>query len=126
MRLSCAPLAAMFLSVLSFNCGMLPARADSPIRQAALGFCSLSSMSAATAITTCSNWAAVKYANYAVICAYVQGAVYRDDGVAPTSTPGIGGQGISTGACLSYSGPIPTLQFIQQTSGAILGISFYQ
>ena len=116
MRLSCAPLAAMFLSVLSFNCGMLPA----------LGFCSLSSMSAATAITTCSNWAAVKYANYAVICAYVQGAVYRDDGVAPTSTPGIGGQGISTGACLSYSGPIPTLQFIQQTSGAILGISFYQ
>ena len=104
-----------------------PAAADPPLRQTALGFCSLSSLASSTAITTCSNWSAASATvNYAVICAYVSGVVYRDDGVAPTATPGTGGQGISSGTCLPYSGPIQNLQFIQQAAGAILGISLYR
>ena len=65
-------------------------------------------------------------ANYAVICAYVQGVVYRDDGGTPTGTPGTGGQGIAAGQCISYNSKFTQLQFIQQASGAILGISFYR
>jgi hypothetical protein len=65
-------------------------------------------------------------ANYAMICAYVQGVVWRDDGVAPTGTPGTGGNGISSGQCFSYNGTFSSIQFIQQASGAILGISIYK
>ena len=65
-------------------------------------------------------------ATYAVICAYTQAVNYRDDGVAPTGTLGTGGQGIAAGNCIPYSGTMTALQFIQQTSGAILGVSFYR
>ena len=70
--------------------------------------------------------------NYAVFCAYTQGIDYRDDSVAPTGTPGTGGQGIASGNCIPYNAnstlfPFPgNLQFIQQTGGAILGASFYK
>jgi hypothetical protein len=65
---------------------------------------------------------------YAVFCAYTQAINYRDDGVAPTATLGTGGQGIASGNCIPYTGKFSnvTLQFIQQTSGAILGASFYR
>ena len=63
---------------------------------------------------------------YAVICAYTQGVVYRDDGGTPTGTPGTGGQGIAAGQCIPYNATFSALQFIQQTSGAVLGISYYR
>jgi hypothetical protein len=64
--------------------------------------------------------------NYALICAYVQGVVWRDDGVAPTGTPGSGGNGLAANQCISYNGTFSAIQFIQQTSGAVLGISLYK
>lgn len=111
-------------------------QAEPSSRHAALGFCSLSGMTAATSISTCTftntlNGAAATWANvstaadYLVVCAYTAGVVYRDDGVAPTATAGTGGQGISSGSCVSFDGPVASLQFIQQTTGAVLGISFY-
>jgi hypothetical protein len=65
-------------------------------------------------------------ATYAVICAYVQAVNYRDDGAAPTASTGTGGQGIASGNCIGYVGTMTALQFIQQASGAILGVSFYR
>jgi len=64
--------------------------------------------------------------SYALICAYVQGVVWRDDGVAPTGAPGSGGNGIAANQCISYNGTFSAIQFIQQTSGAVLGISLYK
>jgi hypothetical protein len=93
------------------------------LRTAPLGFCSLSGMSSATSLTTCPN-GIPPTANYAAICAYAQGVVWRDDGV-PTGTPGSGGQGISAGFCIPYSGNFSAFQAIQQTGGAILGVTFY-
>jgi hypothetical protein len=69
--------------------------------------------------------------DYAVLCAYVQGINYRDDPTPPTATLGTGGQAIVPSSstiptCIGYNGTLTNLQFIQQASGAILGISFYQ
>lgn len=94
-------------------------------RLSAAGFCSLSSMSAATALSTCSG-GIPNGVTYASICAYTQGVVWRDDTVAPTGTPGSGGQGIAANTCLPYNATFTQLQFIQQAAGAVLGISFYR
>lgn len=176
---------------------LLPANAQSGLRNVPLGFCAMSSMSAATAITTTScvqasftgqiagtlltvtvapsgigaivpgqnltgsgvpagtvvtgygpnttggvgtyqinNLATVSSeamttaglpprASYAALCAYTQGVVYLDTGGVPTGTPGTGGQGIAANQCVPYNGTLSNLQFIQQTAGAILGVSFY-
>lgn len=101
------------------------ARAQSGLRQVPLGFCALSSMSASTALASCSGGLPAA-TTYAVICAYTQGIVWRDDGVAPTGTPGTGGQGLAAGQCIPYNGTFTAIRFIQQTSGAILGVTFYR
>jgi len=64
--------------------------------------------------------------NYASICAYAQGVVWKDDGTNPTATPGTGGQAIASNGCLPYNGTFSALKFIQQTGGAILGVSMYK
>jgi len=102
-----------------------PALAQSGLRQVPLGFCALSSMSAATGLATCSGGIPAG-TSYAVICAYTQGVVWRDDGTAPTGTPGTGGQGLAASQCMPYNGTFTAIQFIQQTSGALLGVSFYR
>lgn len=111
-------------SILAF--GLTPiCHADPLVQRTPLGFCSLSSMSAATALSSCSGGIPLN-ANYALICAYTQGVVWRDDGTAPTGTPGVGGQGVSAGQCFEYSSTLLKIQFIQQNSGAVLGVSFYR
>ncbi len=96
------------------------------IRMAPLGFCPLASMTASTALAACSG-GVPGATTYAVICAYVQGVVWRDDGIAPTGTPGTGGQGIAAGQCISYNATnFAAIRFIQQASGALLGVTFYQ
>lgn len=100
-------------------------RAQNGLRQVPLGFCSLSSMSAATGLASCSGGIPTG-TSYAVVCAYTQGVVWRDDGTAPTGTPGTGGQGLAANQCLPYNGTFTAIQFIQQTSGAVLGVTFYR
>lgn len=102
-----------------------PAAAQSGLRQVPLGFCSLASMAASTALATCST-GIPSGTTYAVICAYTQGVVWRDDGTAPTGTPGTGGQGLAANQCIPYNGTFTAIRFIQQASGAILGITFYR
>lgn len=64
-------------------------------------------------------------ADYAVVCAYGEAVNYRDDGTAPTSSTGTGGQGIAAGNCIGYNGTMTNLQFIQLTGGAAVGVTFY-
>lgn len=102
-------------------------------KYANVGFCTSSSLSAAIGLASftgaaCANQTSNTLASYTymVICAYVAPIVYRDDGTAPTATPGSGGQGVSAGSCVPYSGNISAVQIIQQSAGAIVGISIYQ
>ncbi len=106
-------------------------RAQSGLRQVPLGFCYYSSPNSAVGLasftgTACSTPSTLVKATYGVICAYTQGIVWRDDGIAPTSTPGTGGQGIAANQCIPYNGTFTTIQFIQQSSGAIVGVALYQ
>ncbi len=64
---------------------------------------------------------------FAFIVCEAEGVRWRDDGIAPTATVGMP---LQVGAYLEYNGvPTPSaglsLQFIAQTAGAILNISFY-
>lgn len=88
-------------------------------------FCSMSSMAVATSLTTGCGGIPLG-ATYAVMCAYTQGVVWRDDGPPPTGTPGSGGQGLNSGNCMGYNGRMNQIQFIQQAGGAILGVTFYK
>ena len=98
-----AAVAALILSM----CG--PAMPQSGLREAPLGFCTNSSLGSAAGLssftgTACSVAANLKLATYGVICAYTAGVVWRDDGTAPTATPGTGGQGIAANQCIPYNG----------------------
>ncbi len=104
-------------------------------RNVALGFCALSSLGSATALSSCTTTTGPSTtvsgippgATYAVICAHTQAINYLDINVAPTATDGTGGQSIPVGACLPYTGGrMQDLQFIQQTASAILSVSFYR
>lgn len=89
----------------------------------ALGYQQLTGMSGSTALTVPAT------ATVAEICVEAQGIRYRDDGVAPTGTVGMP---IASGTCFQYTGtssvsvaPLTAIRFIQQTSGAILNVSYY-
>ena len=114
--------AAMLLATATF--------AQNGLRQVPLGFCSLSGMSSATPLSICAGGIPAG-TTYAVICAYTQGVVWRDDGTAPTGTQGTGGQGLvpsssTVPTCIPYNGNFIQFQAIQQTGGAILGVTFYK
>lgn len=89
-----------------------------------LPYCVLSSLATAVSLSGCS--ALAQSPTYAVICAYVQPVVWRDDGVAPTATPGTGGQALNGNVCMSYTANLANFQVIQQAASAILGVSFYK
>jgi hypothetical protein len=64
-------------------------------------------------------------ATLAEVCVESQAVRYRDDGVAPTSASGIP---VAAGSCYQYSGPtlLAAVQFIAQTAGATLDVSYYR
>jgi hypothetical protein len=99
--------------------------AQSGQRQVPLGFCSLASMTTSTGLASCAGGIPAG-TTYGLICAYAQGVTWRDDGTAATATAGTGGQGLASGQCMAYNGNFTAIRFIEQTSGAILGVSFYR
>lgn len=62
-------------------------------------------------------------ATVAFITPEVQAVRYRDDGTGPTATVGMP---LAVGSQLVYSGNLAAIQFIAQTAGAILNISYYR
>jgi hypothetical protein len=88
-----------------------------PGRLAPLGYQQITSLSAATALPVPTG-ATVAYIQ-------VSGAAirYRDDGIAPTASVGMP---VPVGSMLTYSGSLAAIQFIQQTAGAVLDVSYYK
>lgn len=62
-------------------------------------------------------------ATAAVIVCEAQDVRYRGDGVAPTATVGMP---MAKGVPVEYTGTLALLQFIEQTAGAILNVSYYR
>lgn len=94
--------------------------ADSGVRRVPCGYQQITVLSAATnlVVPACGNGPTM-----AVITAEAQDVRYRDDGVAPTGTVG---QPLAQGQPLVYEGTLSAIQFIEQTSGAKLNVSFYR
>lgn len=109
-----------------------PIYAQVGVRSIPNGYCYSNSLGTATKLNaftgiacnglTPNQWTT----NSSAICAYVVSVVWRDDGTAPTSTPGTGGQELKAGSCMSYNGDFSKIQFIQEGTGAIVGISMWK
>lgn len=80
------------------------------------GFQQLTGMSSATALTVPAG------ARIAVLDAEAQNVRWRDDGTAPTATVGMR---IIADSEAVYSGNLAAIQFIAETAGAILNVSYY-
>jgi hypothetical protein len=91
-----------------------------------LGYCQITSLATAKPMVTasCSTGAVPPTPVVAEIC--VSGAAVRytsSPTVTPTASLGIP---VSTNTCFQYSGPVNSLQFIQQAATATLDIEFFQ
>ena len=87
-----------------------------------LGYCQLTSIDTAVAVSTCSGGIPAG-ATMAIIAAEAQAVRYRDDGVTPTATVGMP---LAVGPGILYVGRLLALQVISQTGGAKLDILFYR
>ena len=89
-----------------------------------LGYQQITSLSAATKLTVpqkdLSGLAGTP--RIAIITPETQAVRWRDDGVAPTASVGMP---LAAGVTLQYDGDINQIQFIEQTAGAKLNITYY-
>ena len=89
-----------------------------------LGYQQITSLSSATKLTVpqkdLSGLAGSP--RIAIITPEAQAVRWRDDGVAPTASVGMP---LAAGVTLQYDGDINQIQFIEQTSGAKLNITYY-
>jgi hypothetical protein len=121
-----AAFAALVLTGLAFAVPALGQTSSNLIPQ---GYCYNSSLSSASGLSTftgsiCNGINTFPNYNYAVFCAYSAAVNWRDDGIAPTTATGSGGQQLGQGQCMSYTGNFTTLQFIG--SGATVGATIYK
>ena len=89
-----------------------------------MGYQQITSLSSATGLTVpvrTPDGMSVR-ANFALIISETQAVRWRDDGTAPTSTVGMP---LAAGVALQYDGDLSRIQFIEQTAGAKLNISYY-
>jgi hypothetical protein len=92
---------------------------------AAPQYCQITSLSSATTLVTanCATGTILAKASIAQICVETQAVRYTSSGVVtPTSTVGMPA---AAGSCFQYAGPLSTIQFIQQSSGAILDVETF-
>lgn len=87
-----------------------------------LGYCQLTSIDAATALSACPGGIPAG-ATLAFVQPEAQAIRYRDDGTAPTTTAGFP---LAVGASLLYAGTLSKVRVISQTSGAKLDVLFYR
>lgn len=89
-----------------------------------IGYQQITSLSSATGLTipaTDKNGLNQK-PTFALIIAETQAVRWRDDGADPTTTVGMP---LAVGVPLQYDGDLSKIKFIEQTSGAVLNISYY-
>lgn len=89
-----------------------------------LGYQQITSLSSATALTVPQKDIAglAGSPRIAIITPETQGVRWRDDGVAPTASVGMP---LAAGVTLQYDGDLTKIQFIEQTGGAKLNITYY-
>jgi hypothetical protein len=87
-----------------------------------LGYCQLTSIDAATKISTCSGGIPAG-ATIAYLIAETQAIRLRDDGVAPTASVGFP---IAVASPVLYTATISSVQVISQVAGAKLDVLFYK
>lgn len=87
-----------------------------------LGYCQLTSIDAAAALSACSGGIPTG-ATSAIITAEAQAVRYRDDAVNPTATVGMP---VAVGAPFFYAGTLSKVRVISQTGGAKLNVLFYR
>ena len=89
-----------------------------------LGYQQITGLSAATKLTVprrdLSGLAGTP--RIAIITAEAQAVRWRDDGVAPTASVGMP---LAAGVTLQYDGDLSQIQFIEQTAGAIVNVTYY-
>ena len=88
-----------------------------------LGYQQVTGMSTATALTVPQKDAngLAGSARLAIIRPEVEAVRWRDDGVPSSSV----GMPLGVGDTLYYDGDLTKIKFIEQTSGAILNVSYY-
>lgn len=84
---------------------------------APLGYVQITSLASATGLVPPAS------ATIAEVTVEGAGIRYRDDGTAPTASVGVP---VATGNSFQYAGDLTAIQFIQQTSGAIINVSYYK
>jgi hypothetical protein len=90
-----------------------------------LGYQQIATLTSATGLTTPTTDANGLNCTpaFALIVAETAAVRWRDDGVAPTASVGMP---LAVGVPLQYDGDLSKIQFIQQTAGAKLNISYYR
>lgn len=94
---------------------------------APLGYCQISSPAVGTKLSTCVIAGVTGIplgANAISIKTETQAARWRDDGTAPNGSVGM--PMLTTDPPLWYEGNLQQFQIIQQSSGAVIDISFYK
>lgn len=88
-----------------------------------LGYCQLTSLGAAVALTACSGGIPAG-ANAATVRAEAQALRFRDDSVDPTASVGM--PLLVADPPLLYAGTLSNVRVIEQTSGGKLDVLFYR
>ncbi len=104
----------------------LPQGASGPYSFRNLGYCQMTSLATAKAVTTanCTSGSAPTQSEHVIlqICAESQAIRYRSDGTAPTASVGIP---VPAGTCYQWSGDLRALQIIQVAASATVDIEFF-
>jgi hypothetical protein len=89
-----------------------------------MGYQQITSLSTATKLTVPPRdiGGLIGSPRIAIITPETQNVRWRDDGVAPTASIGMP---LAAGVTLQYDGDLSQIQFIEQTAGAKLNISYY-
>lgn len=90
-----------------------------------LGYQQITSLSSATGLTVPTRdpvTGLAAKANFALITPEAQAVRWRDDGTVPTSSVGMP---LAVGVTLQYDGDLSKIKFIEQSSGAIVNVSYY-
>lgn len=97
-------------------------KAETGLVYVPLGYCQLTSLSAASKLSACSGGIPAG-ATMALISVEGEAIRYRDDAMAPTASVGMP---LVPGQAFQYSGTLSKIQFIEQTSGASIDVLFYK
>lgn len=115
---------------LALSFAIAPVFADPQYRlEIPLGYQQFTSVSTSSAVSISSSAPATGTtgipAGTTVVLVYVEssGIRWRDDGTAPTSAIG---NPVAAGQAFIYTGALPKFQFIGQTAGATVDVTYYQ